>query len=384
MKEKVFAVACPDYAEAEQKTAELIEMMGGIGKFASAGEKIVLKPNLLAAAEPEKAVTTHPSVITAVARMAKETGAGLLIADSPGSGYPYTEKVLRRTYRITGMTQAAESAGIPLNFDTSHEIVSHPAGERFKRFEVITPVIQADAVLNLCKFKTHGFMHSTGALKNLFGVIAGLTKPGYHAKLKEKKHFAHMLLDLAAYVSPRLSIMDAVVGMEGDGPQNGLTRTVGLLIGSTSALALDVVAGEIMGLPKDSNPVLKEAERRGLKPVAMGQIELEGMDPAQLRIPDFKLPTTVTRLHDRLFAWLHPVFKQAFSVRPWVILERCAACGTCRDACPVNVITQSGPIPARIDDQGCIRCYCCHEMCPHGAIELRAGRLYRLLNRRSA
>jgi uncharacterized protein (DUF362 family)/NAD-dependent dihydropyrimidine dehydrogenase PreA subunit len=384
VKEIVFAVACPDYAQAGLKTAELIELMGGIGRYASAGEKIVLKPNLLAAAEPEKAVTTHPSVMTAVARMAKETGARLLIADSPGSGYPYSEKVLRRAYRLTGMTQAAESSGIRLNFDTSHEIVAYPAGERFKRFEIITPVHRADAVFNLCKLKTHGFMHSTGAIKNMFGVIAGLTKPGYHAKLKEKTHFAHMLLDLAAQVSPRLSIMDAVVGMEGNGPQNGAARPVGLLLGSTSPLALDVVAGEIMGLPKDSNPVLKEAERRGLTPVAMNQIELEGMDPAELRIPDFKLPTTVTRLHDRLFAWLSPVFKQGFSVRPRVIDERCACCGTCRDACPVHVITQSGTIPARIDDGECIRCYCCHEMCPHGAIELHAGRLYRFLNRRSA
>ncbi len=199
--DKVYVVRCPEYSQAGEKTTALIDRMGGIGRFTSRGEKIVLKPNLLAAAEPEKAVTTHPSVLTAVALLAKSAGADVLIADSPGSGYPYTEKALQRTYRVTGLDGAAEEADVPLNFDTSHEVVSYPEGERFKRFEIITPVVRADAVFNLCKLKTHSFMHMTCAVKNIFGVIAGLTKPGYHAKLKEKAHFANMLLDLAACVS---------------------------------------------------------------------------------------------------------------------------------------------------------------------------------------
>jgi uncharacterized protein (DUF362 family)/NAD-dependent dihydropyrimidine dehydrogenase PreA subunit len=379
--EKVYIVHCADYDQAGEKTVELIEQMGGITQFVAENESVVLKPNLLAAAKPEEAVTTHPSIVLSLARIAKDTHADPLIADSPGSGYPYTERMLERTYRMTGMDQVAKDAGIDLNCDTSYTIISYPDGAYFKRFEIITPVHEADAVINLCKLKTHGFMHMTGAMKNLFGVIPGLTKPGYHAKLQEKGHFANMLIDLCNYISPRLSLMDAVIGMEGNGPHNGETRAVGLLMASTSPLALDVVAGEIMGLPKDKNPVLIEAEKRGLSPVSLDQLDLIGADPQDLRIPDFKLPSTVPGLSDRIFGFLHPIFRNAFSVFPRVIESKCISCGTCRDACPMHVITVENKTPAAIDTKNCIRCYCCHEMCPHNAIELHTSRLYRLLNR---
>jgi uncharacterized protein (DUF362 family)/Pyruvate/2-oxoacid:ferredoxin oxidoreductase delta subunit len=380
--EKVYVVRCADYSQAERKIAELLEMMGGIETFVSTDERIVLKTNLLAAAKPEKAVTTHPSVVSSVARMAKNKNAKLIIADSPGSGYPYTEKVMERTYRITEMDQVAKAMGIELNFDTSYKIVSYPEGKFFKRFEIITPVHEADAVINLCKLKTHSFMHMTGAVKNIFGVIPGLTKPGYHAKLQEKSHFANMLLDLSNYISPRFSIMDAVVGMEGNGPHNGNPRSVAMLLASTSPLALDVVAGEIMGLPKDKNPVLAEAEKRGLQPFGLDHVELIGADPSKLQIQDFKLPATVPGFHDRIFALIQPIFRNAFSVFPRIIGSKCLSCGTCRDACPMHVITVTEKTPAQIDIKNCIRCYCCHEMCPHHAIELHTSRLYRLLNRR--
>ncbi len=381
---EVYVVRCPDYSEVEERMGDLFDMMGGSGKFLSPGEKIVLKVNLLAAAEPEKAVTTHPGVVASVARMTKELGATPVIADSPGSGYPYTKKTLERTYRASEMDKVAEEVGVTLNYDTSFDVVSYPEGEHFKRFEIITPVLESDSFINLCKLKTHGFTHMTGAVKNIFGIIPGLTKPGYHAKLHEKNHFASMLLDLAAYASPRLSIMDAVVGMEGNGPHSGDPRHVGMLLASSNPLALDVVAGEIMGLAKMNNPVLVEAERRGLTPVEIDQVELIGVDPSSLRIPGFKLPPTVPPIHDRLFSFLYPLVKKGFSVKPRIIRVKCTSCGTCRDACPVGVITVSEKVPAEIDEKGCIRCYCCHEMCPHDAIELHQSRLYRLLNRHRA
>jgi len=381
---RVYAVRCADYSEVEEKMDTLLKMMGGIEKFLSPGEKAVLKVNLLAAAEPEKAVTTHPTVVASVARLAKGLGAVPVIADSPGSGYPYTKKSLERTYRSSEMDKVAEDTGIAINYDTTFDVVSYPEGEHFKRFEIITPVLEADSLINLCKLKTHGFTHMTGAIKNLFGIIPGLTKPGYHAKLHEKQHFASMLLDLAAYASPRLSIMDAVVGMEGNGPHSGDPRSVGMLLASSNPLALDVVAGEIMGLSKMNNPVLVEAERRGLTPVDMDQVELIGADPSSLRIPGFKLPPTVPAIHERFFSFLYPFVKKGFSVKPRIIKDKCQFCGTCRDACPVDVITVSDKIPAKIDDKGCIRCYCCHEMCPHDAIELHQSWLYRLLNRSRA
>lgn len=384
MDNKVYIVRCPDYDHVEEKMHELLEMMGGMGQFIKTDEKIILKPNLLTAAKPEKAATTHPTVVAAVARMAKGEGASSVIADSPGSGYPYTENTLKRLYRNCGMYTVAEEAGIELNFDTSSQTVSFPEGKLIKRFEIITPILEADGIVNICKLKTHGFLSMTGAVKNNFGVIPGLAKPGYHAKLQDAGHFANMCLDLSTYVSPRISIMDAVVGMEGNGPHTGTPRHVGLLLASTNPLALDLVAGGIIGLERKHNPILIEAEKRGLSPNHLAQVEVIGLNKAELPITNFKLPSTILGgIGSVLLSVLAPIFKSGFTVRPQILTDKCVACGACRDACPVKVITivNNKRKHAHIDRKHCIRCYCCHEMCPYDAIELQQGVLYRLFNR---
>jgi uncharacterized protein (DUF362 family)/Pyruvate/2-oxoacid:ferredoxin oxidoreductase delta subunit len=383
MDNKVFIVRCPDYGEVGDKIAELLAMMGGMGSFAAPRERIVLKPNLLQPVKPEKAVTTHPAVVAAVGRLVKNEGAIPIIADSPGSGYPYTEKTLDKFYRTCGMYQAAEEAGIAVNRDTTYATVPYPEGRLIKRFEVITPVLEADGVCNLCKLKTHLFMHMTGAVKNLFGVIPGLTKPGYHAKLRDTDRFADMLLDLAEYIPHRLSIMDAVTGLEGDGPSvKGNPRQVGLLIAARSPLALDVVASEIIGLQREHNPVLLAAENRGLYPSRLDEVELIGATIADLRITDYTLPATIVKGSGlKRGNWLMTLVKKGTTLQPRVIKEKCIACGVCRDSCPMGAITLLGGNSAQINDDTCIRCYCCHEMCPESAITLQRSLLYRLVNR---
>jgi uncharacterized protein (DUF362 family)/NAD-dependent dihydropyrimidine dehydrogenase PreA subunit len=387
--DKVYVVRCPDYDQVEEKMAELLSLMGGMEQFAAPGEEIVFKVNLLLAARPEQAVTTHPAVVAAVGRMAKQAGATPVVADSPGSGYQYHEKTLQTVYQASGMDAASQQAGIALNWDTTYQAVSFPAGELTKRFDVITPVIEADGVFNLCKLKTHTYMGMTGAVKNSFGVIPGRAKPGYHAKLHDPARFAGMLLDLSACVSPRLSIVDAVVGMEGDGPNAGSPRRIGLLMAGRNPLALDVVASEIIGLPRENNPVVIEAHRRGLTPTRIDEVDVVGADVADLRIPNYELPATFAsgRGLANVNWWqraLMPLFRDGLNVRPQVIGKKCIACGACHKACPVKAISMVNGRGlrkrARIDDKGCIRCYCCHEMCPQDAIELTPSLLYRILN----
>ena len=197
MDARVCAVRCEDYTGAEAAVGELLSMLGGPGEFASEGERIVLKPNILRAAKPEEAVTTHPTVVAAVGRAMVAQGAHVTVADSPGAGYRYSESVMRRAYDECGIAAIAEDAGIELNLDMTHDVRSHPDGVLIKRFELITPVLESDGVISLCKLKTHLFTGMTGAVKNLFGVIPGLTKPGYHAKLADTRRFAGMLLDLS-------------------------------------------------------------------------------------------------------------------------------------------------------------------------------------------
>src|ERR1035437_7687866 len=261
---KVYIVRCSDYSQVEIKLAELIEMMGGVEQFVKPNERIALKPNLLLATEQEKAVTTHPSVLAATGKIFGKVAGSIVLAESPGSGYAYDKKTLEKTYQVCGMTDAAKDGGIELNFDTSFETVSFPEGRLVKRFEVITPILRCDGYFNLCKLKTHSLMIMTGGVKNIFGVIPGRSKPGYHSTMTTRELFAGMLLDLAALVPPKLTIMDAVTGMEGDGPFNGTPRHIGLLIASSDPLSLDVVVSEIMGLPKEKNPLLVEARKRNL------------------------------------------------------------------------------------------------------------------------
>jgi uncharacterized protein (DUF362 family)/ferredoxin len=383
MNNKVYIVRCKDYAEADDKIESLVDMMGGMGRFAKQGEKIVLKVNLLREAEPEKAVCTHPTVVASIAALVKKEGADAVIADSPGGGFRYTEKTLDKIYRASGMQQAAEQAGIELNRDTTSRPASYAEGILTKHFDIITPVYEAGAVFNLCKMKTHLFTMMTGAVKNIFGVVPGLSKPGYHAKLHDPKRFAGMLLDLAQYISPRLSIMDAVLAMEGNGPGTGDPRQVGLIIGSENPLALDVVAGEIMGIDRKQNMIIMEAEQRGLQPNRLEDIEIIGAELAEVKVRDFKQPQVAPGnfgldpmpWHQRI---LQPFFKSAYTVRPKVIWERCIACGACIEGCPMEAVSFVKE-KAFIDDDKCIRCYCCHESCPEEAIGLHSSWLYQLL-----
>ena len=384
MDHKVYIVQCKGYDDVDDKLTALLGLMGGIGRYAKQGQKIVLKVNLLREAKPEEAVCTHPGLVSAVGRLVKNEGADAVIADSPGGGLWYRKKTLNRIYRTSGMEQAAQQAGIELNRDTTSRPVSYPDGILTKHFDIITPVYEADAVFNLCKMKTHLFTMMTGAVKNIFGVIPGLSKPGYHAKLHDPKRFAGMLLDLAQYVAPQLSIMDAVVAMEGNGPGTGDPRQVGLLIGSTNPLALDVAAGEIMGIDREQNAIIKEAENRNLKPNRIEDIEVIGAELADVRVPDFKRPLVSPGnfgldpmpWHQQL---LQPYLKSAYTVRPKVIWDRCIACGTCIDGCPMGAVSFVNE-KAFIDDDKCIRCYCCHELCPEEAIGLHRSWLYQLLN----
>lgn len=378
MDNKVYVVRCPDYSQAGEKLDELLAMIGGIERYVKPGENVLLKVNLLAPAPPEKAITTHPAVAAAVAKQVAAAGGKATIADCPG-GYQHKASLLKSIYDACGMTEAAAASGAALNYDTSSEEVAFPQGALMRRFEVMSPVLHADAIINLCKLKTHMFMNMTGAVKNSFGVIPGISKAGYHAKLQEKGQFAHMLLDLSAFVSPRLCIMDAVVGMEGEGPgASGTPRPIGLLLAAESPLALDVVAAALMGLERAHNPLLLAAEQRGLAPTKLSGVELVGARIEELKISGFRLPAQAKKSMLPVSGIPGPVrslAKSLFTQMPRVAAGRCVGCGICRNSCPVKAIHITDRKKAKISAAKCVRCYCCHELCPHKAIDIRRGLL---------
>ena len=301
---RVYLAACPDYGQAEAKLREAVAALGGMERFVRPGERILLKANLLRAAPPESAICTHPAVAAAAAKLVAEAGGTAVITDSPG-GALHKEAVLRGLYEKTGMAQAAAASGAELCYDASTRTVSLPAGRVLKQAEVIAPVAEADGVFDLPKLKTHVLMSMTGAVKNLFGVLPGLSKVGYHATHPSQEQFADVLLDLAEYVRPRLSIMDGVLAMEGDGPgASGTPRHAGVLLVSDSPLALDAAAAALIGLPQASNPVLLAAQRRGLKPSRIEEVELLGEPLESLRMDDYRFPS---RIKGNLMEFLGPL-----------------------------------------------------------------------------
>ena len=383
---QVYAASCPDYSQAEACIRALVEQMGGMGRFVRPGERIVLKANLLRAAPPESAICTHPAVVEAVARLVKEAGGTPVICDSPG-GALHKEAVLRSLYEKTGMAAAAAAAGAELSMDSSTRTVSLPEGKVLRQAEIITPVAEADGVIDLCKMKTHVLMSMTGAVKNLFGVIPGLSKVGYHATHPDHETFADVLLDLTGYVKPRLSLMDGILAMEGDGPgSSGIPRQAGLLLAAANPLALDTAAGAIMNLPRQDNPVLLAAERRGLTPCRMEDVELIGGTVEELRMADYKFPaSTKSNLMDFLGPLARPaerLCKKALSQTPRIDGAKCVGCGICAKSCPGQAIAMTAPgKKARISQKACIHCYCCHELCPQKAVELHQSWLGRLLTK---
>lgn len=383
---QVYAASCPDYSQAETCIRALVEQMGGMGRFVRPGERIVLKANLLRAAPPESAICTHPAVVEAVAKLVKEAGGTPVICDSPG-GALHKEAVLRSLYEKTGMAAAAAAAGAELSIDSSTRTVSLPEGKVLRQAEIITPVAEADGVIDLCKMKTHVLMSMTGAVKNLFGVIPGLSKVGYHATHPDHATFADVLLDLTGYVKPRLSLMDGILAMEGDGPgSSGTPRQAGLLLAAANPLALDTAAGAIMNLPRQDNPVLLAAERRGLTPCRMEDVELIGGTVEELRMADYKFPaSTKSNLMDFLGPLARPaerLCKKALSQTPRIDGAKCVGCGICAKSCPGQAIAMTAPgKKARISQKACIHCYCCHELCPQKAVELHQSWLGRLLTK---
>ena len=373
---------CPDYgAENLDRALRMsFENLGGIDKYIKPGMKVVLKPNLVMKKHPDSAATTHPALVRSVAKIAREIaeskeGGKVVIADSPGG--PYSERALREVYSACGMYEAAEEAGAELNFDTSEVEAENPAGKYLKKVTLIKPLTDADIIINLPKLKTHGMMVYTGAVKNMFGAVPGVLKAECHFRLKTHGGFANALIDIYLSVKPSLNIMDAVIGMDGNGPTAGNPRKIGLILAGEDGFELDCAAARLIKAPPLEIPVIKEAVDRGLCPVNPELIELSGENIADAAVEGFQVP----RLNDmktvRFFKFLDKLDEKAFgfvldAIRPKPVINAraCAGCAECAGNCPAGAIKIINGKP-KIDMPSCIRCFCCQELCPAKAVEIK-------------
>jgi uncharacterized protein (DUF362 family)/ferredoxin len=369
---------CASYDREEVAAAlgTTLEPLGGMSAFVSQGQRVFLKVNLLTKAGPERAVTTHPEVVRAVIRSVKACGAAdIVVGDSP-AGRRSSPAAAQALFDVSHIGPVCREEGVRLALlDDDVTRVSSDTARFYPSFNVGREVVDADVLVNLPKMKTHGFMLFTGAVKNLFGCIPGLEKAQFHVKAPDRADFAEMLVDLLSACRPEVSIMDAVVAMEGDGPSGGTPRHVGALLASADAPALDVAASAIAGFDPAEVYTNNAAARRGLVSLIADDIDVVGVGWRDVFVGDFARPARDVSRHipPAVARWL----RRHASPRP--VLGRpsaCTGCATCQEICPVEAIAISDGAP-RFDHDLCIRCYCCQELCLACAIELRTPWLFR-------
>ena len=335
---------------------------GGWGALVSPGERIGVKVNLLRGAPPEKVVTTHPETLRAVLRALKSAGATPFVGDSPGG--PGTERRVSRAYEMSGMTEVCRDEDVELLVpDTDVVELATPDGRLYRSFPVGRCWTTADGIVQVGPLKTHGLMRLTGGVKLTFGCVTGLRKGQLHVRSSARADFADMLLDIHLALAPRLTVIDAIVAMQGKGPGNGTPRAMGSLFAATDASALDAALADLTGHERRGIYTLAAAERRGLIDLN-DPYRLEG-DPI---VADRGFEHAPRDAQDRLPPALRTIARNLLTSRPRLVnAGACTRCGDCAQICGASAITMA-PTPV-YDDGKCVRCYACTEICSTAAIQ---------------
>ncbi|MCL1849403.1 MAG: DUF362 domain-containing protein [Clostridiales bacterium] len=364
---KVALVRCESYEEAEVKAAVQrgVDLLGGAGAFASPGEKILLKPNWIMAVEPERHATTHPAVFKAVCEIFQAAGADLTYGDSPGRGT--TEEESEEAAKATGFLAIAKSLQIPL----ADFIHGRDVNTGTQEFHIANGALDCDGIISLPKMKTQGLLKLTGAIKNQFGVVPGRRKGAYHQLLPRPVDFARMLIELNMYLHPRLYVMDGVIAMEGNGPMNGDPKPMNVLLLSPDPVALDATVCRLVDVNPEYSYSVTLGKQAGHGTYLSEEIDMLG-DPLESFIArDFNINRDpISNVRGRgVFSFGN----DAGVPKPYIVEEKCQRCGECIEACPISpkaLAWQGGDqkSPPAYDYSRCIRCFCCQELCPHGAV----------------
>ncbi|MDD5155758.1 MAG: DUF362 domain-containing protein [Candidatus Omnitrophica bacterium] len=370
MNSKVSIVRCNSYTgplvwDAVKKS---IEALGGISNFIKPESRVLVKPNLLMAKEPEFGITTHPEVVRAVVKVLKEINCRIFIGDGPSVWGAHSENA-DEVYECTGLKKISEEEGV--------ELVKFDKKRWRGKFPLTTWLDNCDHLVSVPKFKTHELTTLTAAIKNLYGLVSDTFKTELHRKYFDVREFCNILVDILEEVRPALSVIDGVIAMEGDGPAtSGKLYEAGVVLAGSDCAALDSILAFIMGLEPCDILTTKEAARRGLGVADIKSIQVLGEPLENVIERDFELPrASLTR---RLPRPVTDVIRRLIRFYPKVEHGNCIRCGSCIKACPKKVISMKKE-RISIDYSGCISCFCCQEICPASAIKVKKGAFARLI-----
>lgn len=352
---------------------KVIDDLGGITGFIKRGDNVLLKPNLLTAKYPEEAATTHPSIVQAVGELVKDCGGEIIIGDSPAIGS------WKNIVQKTGMAQVAKRLGAKLVHFTTPVHLPKREKHLFKFLKIAKDVLDADVIINLPKLKTHVQMYLTLGVKNVFGCVVGKKKAQLHMEAgKNSTQFARMLVEIYGSISPTLTIMDGIVGMEGNGPGSGPPKQIGLILASRDAVAMDRLICEILGAQTEKLFILSAAKELGYGNTELKSIQTKGEELDKVKITSFKLPVLTSTEFGPPF--LRKFIKDLVTSKPKEDGKKCTLCNFCADVCPPKIIKKNKK-RLNFNYDGCIRCYCCIEVCPEGAMKVKQGILTKLISR---
>ncbi len=373
MGDKVSIVRCDDYSGSRECISRALSMIGGLGHVITRGDRVPLKPNVLAARKPEDAVTTHPSIIAAMCELVQEAGGIPVIGDGAGMIHP---GATADAFKMSGIEEVAKTHNVELiNFQTAgYAEIDVPGAIHFPKLHLSKAVMDADVIISLPKMKTHELTYYTGAVKNMFGALPLRTRKEMHL-LADRRVFGEAVIDLYSVAKPQLAVMDAVVGMEGNGPSHGTPIKTGVILAAYDCVSLDVVASEFIGFEPMRIPTTNAAIERsfGSKDPAIVGISL---DEVKMKYKQSSggitssLPPAITRM-----------FGRYFEIRPKIDTFRCVLCGACAMNCSAHAIEEIEDHLV-INKEKCILCYCCRELCPANAVDIEKSMLAKIITKR--
>jgi len=332
---------------------------------------VLVKPNMLGAFAPERAVTTHPVVLESVIRILQDMGVGVVVGDSPGG----TVKA-QTVWDVCGYSEVCSRYNVPLLDFGKHGILSIHSGELKLYFD--KNVWECHGLINLAKLKTHSMAVYTGAVKNLYGTIPGLYKAELHKLYPSPNEFAKVLTTIYYLLKPKiiLNIIDGIIGMDGQGPSAGRPYPFGVLVASENSVAADIVASEIMGFRLDEILYLQQCFEH--EDFTLSELDLQN-ERTDTKYQNLNIETVLfrNRFLNRLPRFIKTIVTSLFSYKPG-FRATCTLCGVCVNSCPtkaLSIVRQK----VRFDNHKCIKCLCCHEMCPSSAVYLKKNIVARMV-----